>query len=244
MKAEYGISSFYPKIQGFSGTDFSSGDIIRIEGANFSPLPAYNSVSINGKECEIISASTQRIRFLVPEEAMSGQVMIAVNGRETLSEETLCINVAQPSIVESVNAEGFVVLTSSESNGNIWLLNGEPIEGADQHQYTPETEGVYTLQIQSGNCFSEFSEAYDLNCDDLERPVISESLDEENRVILTVNNMPGNQWLLDGTAIEGAREPTLVPEVDGAYTVQYDKGICPSALSEEYLSKKFSAQLR
>jgi hypothetical protein len=49
-----------------------------------------------------------------------------------------------------------ITLTSNSISGNAWFLNGEEMEGVSGHEYSPEKEGDYYVQvISSMGCISE-----------------------------------------------------------------------------------------
>jgi hypothetical protein len=46
------------------------------------------------------------------------------------------------------------VLKSNFTQGNQWLVNGVPIEGATHQEFQPDASGTYQLQVQIGECTS------------------------------------------------------------------------------------------
>lgn len=67
-----------------------------------------------------------------------------------------------PVITAASQPSGIVVLTSSATTGNQWLLNGQPIAGATGPTYTVSTSaqnGTYTVQVTVGGCVSPLSTA-------------------------------------------------------------------------------------
>ncbi|MCP4438659.1 MAG: hypothetical protein GY810_06910, partial [Aureispira sp.] len=54
---------------------------------------------------------------------------------------------------------GSVILTSSSATGNQWFLNGTPIGGATNQNYTGTIGGDYTVVVTANGCASSASSA-------------------------------------------------------------------------------------
>ncbi|MFM7497699.1 MAG: cohesin domain-containing protein, partial [Bacteroidota bacterium] len=110
-----------------------------------------------------------------------------------------------------------------------WNLNGSPISGATNGNYTATSSGAYTLTINSGlNCVSVSDPA---NVNVRTRPAASitatglsggnVTICQNSSITLQANTGTGftYQWLLNGTNIPGATNPTLSANQAGSYTV-------------------------
>lgn len=73
---------------------------------------------------------------------------------------TFCISPARPQI--SLLSAEQNVLTSSASSGNQWFFNGNPIASATNSTYTITETGLYSVQVEIGECKSEMSVAVNL----------------------------------------------------------------------------------
>lgn len=108
-------------------------------------------------------------------------VAIGTNGcSSTASSASVIVNAtpATPTITQNGG-----VLTSSSSSGNQWYLNGSPISGATGQNYTPTTNGIYTVVVTLSGCSSTASSQ--LN-------VTNVGIDEENLNMLMVFPNPTN----------------------------------------------------
>ncbi|HYF67681.1 MAG TPA: T9SS type A sorting domain-containing protein [Ohtaekwangia sp.] len=61
---------------------------------------------------------------------------------------------AEINYVEPVISESNSKLISNYTTGNQWFLNGELLTGADQHEFTPQETGEYSLQVSLNGCIS------------------------------------------------------------------------------------------
>ncbi|GGC29788.1 T9SS type A sorting domain-containing protein [Belliella aquatica] len=69
-------------------------------------------------------------------------------------------------------------------------------------------------------------------CLGVEKPTISISGQGTESITLTSSSETGNQWFLNGSAIEGATNQTLVVSTFGIYTVQVTLGECVSEFAD------------
>ncbi len=148
------VNVFYPTINSISTSSANSGETVIVTGSNFSAVDSYNQVTINEVPAEIVSAASDRLTFSVPADVISGRISLAVNGRTTVSNDTLCINLGQPTITSSMDGDGNTILTSSNDDGNEWFLDGERIDGADTKEIMAVDEGIYTVSVSDGVCQS------------------------------------------------------------------------------------------
>ncbi|HET7434676.1 MAG TPA: carboxypeptidase regulatory-like domain-containing protein, partial [Thermoanaerobaculia bacterium] len=133
-------------------------------------------------------------------------------------------------------AGGNVTLTSSSASGNQWSLNGTPIEGATNNTYIATASGAYTVTVTTTGCTSAASSATNVTVNPIPAtPTITPdgptTFCAGSNVTLTSSSASGNQWLLNGTPIEGATNNTYIATVSGAYTVTVTTSGCTSAAS-------------
>ena len=122
-----------------------------------------------------------------------------------------------------------VTLTSSATSGNQWFKDGVAITGATGRTYVATVSGSYTVQSTVSNCPSAVSAAVPVTVKPLPAtPVISATGN-----ILTSSVATGNQWFLNGVAINGATGATHRVQASGLYTVQVTQNGC-SVLSAAY----------
>ncbi|HZY78292.1 MAG TPA: T9SS type A sorting domain-containing protein [Cyclobacteriaceae bacterium] len=72
-------------------------------------------------------------------------------------DQSFCVNPSKPVITVS-NA----TLTSDQSIGNQWYLNGTAITGATSKSYTVIESGSYTVKATAGECSSQFSQPVEM----------------------------------------------------------------------------------
>jgi len=111
-------------------------------------------------------------------------------------------------------------LTSSVSAGNQWFLNGNPIPGATNQTLTVSAAGNYTVQVTANGCTATSSVA-SVSQNSIPTPTIAGTLTfcTGGNTILTSSAASGNQWLLNGSPITGATNPTLTVTTAGNYSV-------------------------
>lgn len=119
---------------------------------------------------------------------------------------------------------GQVVLNSSATAGNQWLLNGEPITGAGSNQYTASATGTYQVIVtNTSGCTAASNEIVVTNITSPAKPVISANgpltFCAGGEVVLTSSTATGNQWQLNGQSITGATGSQHTAQVAGNYRV-------------------------
>lgn len=65
--------------------------------------------------------------------------------------QSFCVNPAQP-VITLTSSGTQIILTSSSSSNNQWILNGLPIPGAINPSYVAESGGTYTVLVNYGGC--------------------------------------------------------------------------------------------
>ncbi|MFL6246902.1 MAG: carboxypeptidase regulatory-like domain-containing protein [Thermoanaerobaculia bacterium] len=131
---------------------------------------------------------------------------------------------------------GSVLLTSSSASGNQWYLNGNPIGGATNQQYSATASGNYTVNVTTSGCASAPSAATNVTVNAIPAtpaitPLGPTSFCTGGNVTLSSSSASGNQWHLNGNPIGGATAQTLVVTIAGDYSVVVTTSGCPSAPS-------------
>jgi len=121
-----------------------------------------------------------------------------------------------------------VTLTSSAATGNQWYRDGILVNEATNQDFIANTSGVYTVQVSLSGCKSPVSEGFTITVNPIPaQPVISQL-----GAILKSSSLAGNQWFLNGVAINGANDSTYSPTEPGQYSVQVTLMGCQSPMSE------------
>lgn len=190
----------------------------------------------NGSVITGATTATYTITNVSTSDAGSYDVIVTGDcGSITSAAALLTVNVipATPVITTSgVNTfcqGGSVTLTSSATSGNQWFKDGVAIVGATGQNYIATISGSYTVQTTLNNCSSELSAGATVTVKALPAiPVISATGN-----ILTSSSASGNQWFLNGNAINGATGATHRVQASGLHTVRVTEDGC-SSLSTAY----------
>ena len=116
------------------------------------------------------------------------------------------------------------VLTSSSSNNNQWLLNGNVLTGDTLRAKTVKTSGIYTVQINNGGGCASTSLKDTVVMNALPAtPIISNSRPLSfcvgDSTLLTSSLVNGNQWYLNDTIINNAIAASIIVKSSGRYSV-------------------------
>jgi len=125
---------------------------------------------------------------------------------------------------------GSVVLTSDTASGNNWYLNGSAVSGAINADYTITATGNYSVRVTDGNsCTSAASIATEVTVNPLpSTPTITASgpttFTNGGSVVFSSNAVNGNQWLLNGSPINGASAISYTATTSGNYSIRVIDG--------------------
>lgn len=93
----------------------------------------------------------------------------------------------------TITVKGKSTLVSSAEIGNQWYKDGEPIDGAENKEYTATETGLYSVTASNGRCESDMSEECFVN------------LDVTNE--MTINLPRGWSWFSSNTNDDGIKQP-------------------------------------
>lgn len=121
-------------------------------------------------------------------------------------------------------------LTSSITSGIQWFLNGNLLVGATNQTFSATTGGIYMVEATNGGC-SAFSNPLTIVVNPTPvTPVINASGSTTfctgESVTFSTTASTGNQWFLNGSAIGGATNQTLVATTAGNYSVEFTDNGC------------------
>ena len=130
---------------------------------------------------------------------------------------------------------GSVTLSSSSASNNQWFLNGNPIGGATNQQYTATTSGNYTVAVTELGCATTSAPtAVTVNpvpATPTITPGSATTFCDGGTVSLTSSSASGNQWYRNGSLIAGATNQQYVATISGNYTTIVTTGGCSSTPS-------------
>jgi hypothetical protein len=107
------------------------------------------------------------------------------------------------------------ILTSSALTNNQWYKNGVKIAGATAHTYEVTQSGSYTATVSDGKGTSVASNTIQITIiPGPPKPTIT-----VNGAYLVSSALVGNEWYLNGNAIQGANSKTYQPVQSGNYSV-------------------------
>ena len=136
------------------------------------------------------------------------------------------------------------VLQSSSATGNQWYLNNNIIRGATRQEYTPQTTGSYTIQVEFGvqpvdtttfqigvgGCYSEFSAPFVVTDSILATPQVLAYPNPATNVLTLLSKRPGpvtmrifdmmGRMLLQQQDVTGALQVDVSRWAKGVYIVQ------------------------
>lgn len=141
---------------------------------------------------------------------------------------TICTPPPAPTVVTTYDTNGAITFHSSSTQGNQWFLDGVPIAGATNSNYTPSLSGIFSVQVTVANCPSAIT--ITPTCTP-PKPTISVTYGLNGTVTFHSSSAQFNQWFLNGTAITGAVQPTYTTTLSGNYTVMVSKPGCQRIIS-------------
>jgi hypothetical protein len=118
-----------------------------------------------------------------------------------------------------------IAATFSDNAAVQWLLNGNPIAGANQATLTVNKSGQYQAQVSNNYNCTSVSSSLNLAFSTPLSPLLSYA----NGILKSSggNNM---QWYFNGKAITGANEATYFPTESGTYSIKLtDINGCPAS---------------
>jgi len=131
-------------------------------------------------------------------------------------------------IVSATGATTFCTGEAVELKANVpagvniqWQKDGTALAGATALNYTASKPGSYSFTLTNGTCVAKASNAVQVTVTTLVKPVIT-----LQNTTLTASTLTGNQWLLDGIALEGAESATLVAPETGNYALIFTQNGC------------------
>jgi hypothetical protein len=108
-------------------------------------------------------------------------------------------------------------LTSSAAAGNQWYLNGALIFGATTYIFDPVQPGTYTVKVASVSLGCSLSSDDFVVACAMPKPLISVSTDAGTQFVSS--SATGNQWYINGKAVDGATASKITASQSGVYTV-------------------------
>lgn len=120
-----------PEITTFNPTSGSVGTTVTITGNNFSATPSDNTVTFNGAQAHIISASASSLKVMVPAQATTGRISVSVKGQTTTSVSDFVLLPTLIDFIPQSGTKGSVVLVqgggfSGAPSENLVSINGVP----------------------------------------------------------------------------------------------------------------------
>jgi hypothetical protein len=160
------------------------------------------------------------------------------NGCESGTRTAITVSLGNPPATPTISftgnttfcAGGTLTLQSSATTGNQWYINGITIGSATQQSFVVNQSGSYTVNANTGGCASGMASAVSITVHPMpQQPTISVSGSQ-----LTSSSSSGNQWFLNGVAINGATAQTHNATATGSYTVVATVNGCQSLASNAY----------
>ena len=208
--------------------------------ATLNGLPLSSPVIGNGGEIQI-PVTVDALPQGATEVSISAQR--AMCGAETLAQKATITMLRKPSIgsvtAGQVCGTGSTSLVAAAVDGSLYnwyeaIDDATPIEGQHGASFTTpslnKTKTYFVAAVNEAGCEGE-RVAVKANVLEVTPAAIT-----ADGYVLTSNYASGNQWYLDGTAIEGATGKTLEAVTSGVYTVVVNTGTCSTTSEARELS--------
>ena len=215
-------------------TTFCAGGSVTLTSSSASGNQWYlNGNSINSATgAQYVATAAGNYTVIVSNPGCSGPASAAVAVTVTALPATPTISAGGAT---TFCAGGSVTLTSSSASGNQWYLNGNAINAATNQQYVANASGNYTVKVTANGCTSAASAATNVIVNAVATtPTINAegptTFCNGSSVVLTSSSATGNQWYLNGNAINSATNQQYTATAAGNYTVTVNNG-CSSGAS-------------
>jgi hypothetical protein len=208
-----------PEVEITGPTTFCQGDFVALEAS--SDAGVVFQWSLDGEEL------VWAVEALLEAEETGTWTVTATNdaGCSSTSEAievTVVAIPADPTISANgatsfCEGTGVTLVADAEGVAYTWLLDGEPIGGANDQQLEVNSAGSYSLVVTVGpGCSSEVSNTIDVEVFFAPAaPVLTRNVDT-----LFATGSGSFQWFLNGNPIPGATDDQLVVTENGDYTVE------------------------
>jgi hypothetical protein len=157
----------------------------------------------------------------------------SASGIVTIAEITIQPTISTSSTLICIGDS--TILTSSIASGIQWFFNGNLMVGATNQTLDVTAGGIYMVEATNGGC-SAFSNPLTIvvNPTPVTPAIIaggSTAFCTGESVTFNTMASTGNQWFLNGSAIGGATNQTLVATTAGNYSVEFTMNGCSSTSS-------------
>lgn len=161
-------------ITSFSPTSGGPGTVVELIGAGFSATASENAVTLNGKVCPVLTATTTKVTITIPADAGSGFIAITVGGKtaqrgtftfipdvEPLAITSISPTAGPKNTVVTITGTGF---NTTAANNSVTLNNKTcEITSASETQLTiviPPGAGSGKVKVTTGGASTE-SQTFD-----------------------------------------------------------------------------------
>jgi hypothetical protein len=213
-----------PSIDNLMMLALKAGDTLHITGSN---LMTTTSVKFGGTEAASFKVISANAVDAVVANGTSGNITLTTTKGTAVLAGFQFIPVISVTGNTSVCGGTQVPLTSSADANNQWYINDSLIAGATSKIYSVTRTGKYTVKTTGNNVTTTSPKGVDVTVTNVPTPVISRS---GNNLLSSATI--GNQWYLNGTAIQAATAPSYQSVQSGDYTVQASVNGCTSEFSK------------
>lgn len=131
----------------------------------------------------------------------SGKVYVTqtnnlTNCRMTTSQDIEVSSTPDKPIITAIEHK----LKSSSQVGNQWYLDKQLIPYATEQYYEPQTDGLYSVRVKIGSCFSEFSDEYNFTLASIQNELIIRNFNvspNPTSGIISLANYYSGEYLLE-----------------------------------------------
>jgi hypothetical protein len=127
--------------------------------------------------------------------------------------QSFCVTPLKPAIRAAYQG-GQPILVSSSETGNQWFINGQPIKNTNNDTLYIEETGTYMLQVETDQCFSEFSDELSIQNTGL-------AINGKGNIIVYPNPSEGRITFSLPLQLEGGLLKISLLDVSGRYILSF-----------------------
>jgi hypothetical protein len=216
-----------PVITAVSPDTAVKGQIVTISGSGFTGAVAVKFGGLAADSFAVVDAHT--IHAVVGRGSSGAVSVVTPGGSDSLGGFHFIPQVRASGPLSFCKNQQ-VMLTSTAATGNQWYRDGTMLIGDTAASLMATAGGGYTVKVTANGIVTNGDSIIQVTVVTVAAPTITRDADGE----LVSSDTVGNQWMLNGTAIQGATNVRYRPDHTGSYTVKAVVLGCPTDPSMPY----------